>query len=120
MANTVSLATSAVPSTTAVTLTDANKAYSIVLPRDCGSVVIQPLVNQAKFSYEATESADMGADAILIAAGAFNEWTVDRPANTGGLSGIAQKTGAIIFLQTAVGASEVVLSLRPRDAMYPI
>lgn len=109
--NIIDLTAAAVPSTSAVTLTTADEAYVVLLPRNCSGVVLQPVTNAAKFSYLATPDVDVGANAHSLAAGVITSWSVDRPVN--------RRDAPRIYLQTAAGGSVVIVSMRPRTGLYP-
>jgi len=110
-----------VPCTEYVRFAISNKAYVVELPRDCGSIVIQPWSSDMQFAYSGIEGVSLGNDAHDILASTISEWRIDRPANTGGLGGVAQQRGGMVFVQTAdIKGPIFVIALRPRDSMYPI
>jgi len=106
--NNVDLTTQAVPSTTAITLTNANECYEVVLPRTCGMVAFSPITKAAFVGY--TSAANLGNNKHPLPVGSVSQWPV--------FAGKDPKSRARICLQTADAGTVVTVSLLPRTGIF--
>ena len=111
MAHTIDLTGEDVPSTSIQTLTDANKSYRLVIPRECGAIAVQPNTTAILVSYNGTEGATLAAY-MSMPADSLIQWPL-YPA-TSPLS-----KDVTFYLETASAGATVSVSLLPRDGIYP-
>ena len=106
--NNIDLSAQAVPSTTAVTLTNANQCYQITLPRTCVAVILSPIAKAAYVGYTASDALGNNKHPISTASSA--EWPLFPTKDPKNLPRIC--------LQTADAGTVVTVTLLPRNGIF--
>ena len=107
------LRTVAVPGTTTVTLTNANEAYGVHVPRECGVAALTPHAHPAQFAYSGTEGDPLVNAYHPVPADGMTPWPVKAAQ--------IEPDGALsrpdFFLQTATPGAIVAVSLLPKSGL---
>ena len=92
------------PFTLSVTLTLADQAYGIALPRDIDGVILQAKTTAAKFAYSCSVGGGvtMGDDVHDLPAGIASLFDLHRPAT--------RSKSQIVFLESTTAGQKVTVS----------
>ena len=92
------------PVTGSITLTNADVAYEVQLPKSARSIMVEPKTNDAEFSFTGTDTVDLGDLSMALPSDTIVDLDIRRSrAPAGG--------NVSIFLQTATGGTKVAYTM---------